>query len=210
MIYDFYIRDMKMFNHLISKFKVIKSLDTTVKTVDNEVYSIDKENELTKFALNIVLILEGKRLVYKADLCDPDVNKFMIREALNYESSLQCINSLIFLKSNAQIIVDKLNKNIDSDQALGIILDYHYIGPYWEGLSNGDTYSISYVAKSLNKDYHLYTFNVPVNEYTQEIKNKILATQDSYNQALKQYGFNVDIFVLHQSENDVQGYHCLP
>lgn len=199
-----------MLGHLLSKLKVIESLDVNIKDVDNNNYLLNKEGLITEFALNIILILEGSRLAYKADIDDPDINKFLIREALNYDSSLSCLmkdEPIIFLKSNLQMIVDEFKNNADHDLFLGKVLGYHYTGPYWIGCSNGDTYTISYQTVSSS----LYAFNIPVCEYNQNVKNKILDTLRSHNLCLNKYGYEVTLLIIHQFENNnVQVYYTLP
>lgn len=78
----------------------------------------------------------------------------------------------------------------DEHSAFGNILGYLYNGPNWH---SGDRYSIGYDATNGEGECNLYSFNIPISEYNNQIKMKILNQKEAYERILKLYGYSVSI-----------------
>lgn len=135
------------------------------------------EHTLLTFTSNVRVILAGGRLAYGADICDRKLNKFLVNSVLHLESRLSSVNfqsgdSLIILSDRRKELLNILNEEKDGDVFVGKALGYAYNGKNWMGTCN-DVYTISYTLTRNSTFSFLYSFNVPIDEYNDDIKNKI-------------------------------------
>lgn len=155
-------------------------------------------------ALNVVLVLEGVRLCYR---CEYPELVSRILEIVPDMMSYPLIPSepILFLKTNAKIILDKFNRSIQEDPVhgghigFGRVLGYVYVGPNWIGSENHFT-----VCYMVGEAICLYSFNVPKGEYTQYIRDIILASLDKLDTCLSEYGYRVSLEFVYRTSNKLE------
>ena len=175
---------------------------------------ICKLSELTIFALNTVLVLEGKRLAYRVSVPDAAVVASLIRSVLEITRgdvvSLPLIPSepLLVLKNNRSRVVQQFTKSLRGEFsenkvhiAFGEVLGYAYVGEDWVG-ADSDHLNVSY---NVGRLASLYCFNVPMRGYTNAIRSRILEDLEKYRDTLKGYGYEVVLSVWSRSGET----HCL-
>ena len=158
-----------------------------------ESVKIDTITSLEVLTLNVILVLEGKRLAYRESTL-VDLIPTVLEIAKGRLVSLPLIPSepLIVLKENVSTVLQYFYTN-DLHIAFGIVLGYAYTGEDWIGSNNH--YSVSYVVGKS----HLYTFNLPMSECTSDMKAKIIEDLDKYRTSLSFYGYAVDLAVFSYS-----------
>ena len=147
---------------------------------------------ITTFTLNIILVLEGGRLVYRSA---GEISYVMIPIVEKLCPDIRIIHGeepLIYLEKNKNIIKKIFIENENYEIAMGKILGYHYNGTNWHG--KHDKYGISYKTKITN--FYLYTFICPLDEYTEDIRSKVLLDCVKFNSILKSYGYEIEIQTL--------------
>lgn len=168
----------------------------SLTTENDKVYILDKKYEFTKYALNVLLVLQGKRMAYGVDLHHNDhtSNQYYAQLARLIDKRLDIYlphsyEPLIILKENYQIVDNIFKTNTNP---YGKVLGYSYTGNNHVGLSVCDLYyGIHFCVTKEDDEYFLYSFNIPSVEYTKEIKDHILYTKDIFNDCLKEEGYEV-------------------
>ena len=189
--------------HVLDYLLSIELDDLFVK-IGNDEYKLDKQNMLKVFALNIILVLEKGRMTYR---CDQHLSH-LTSEIKKMDDRIKILTLVpteptIILKENLKSIIDIFNNEQDPHIAYGKMLEYSYVGLDW---ANGfrDTYSITYNAcDGVNKPCPLYTFNVPIDKYTDNVKEHILSKNKLYNHILNKYGYKVNVDVMVHPKNGI-------
>lgn len=170
-------------------------------TVDNKIYHLDNDYEKHVYALNLFLVLDGKRLAYCINV-DPNnhtTNQYYAQMAKLIDNRL----SIYLPYSHEPFIILKENYNrVDNlyKQNLGELLGYAYTGPHWLGLSVCDLYYAIHMTAVNDKEYILYSFHVPSIYYTQNIINHINEKKELFEQSLK--GYEIKIKCGHMTKHN--------
>lgn len=191
----------------INVFKSIMEQIDTVNGYDiqigDEYHKVNSLSELTIFALNIMLVFEGVKLVYK-DFKFIEANKHLIDFIENLCEGIVVMQNksgpLVMLKKN-KTLVEKLLYEMDGDPSLGLanIVGYGFVNDEW--YSENNRYIISYMAFGNKKNiFSLYAFVCPIEKYNNKIRNKILEDSRSFENVLKNYGYTVHITISIQKE----------
>lgn len=151
---------------------------------------IDTTTSREVLALNVILVLEGKRLAYRESTLVDLIPK-VLEIAEGRLVSLPFIPSepLIVLKENVSTVLQHFHAN-DFHIAFGKVLGYAYTGKDWIGSNNH--YSVSYIVGNS----YLYTFNLPKYGCTQDMKARIMEDLEKYRTSLSEYGYTVDLAVF--------------
>lgn len=186
----------------------IDLLDDIYTYIGDKKYKLSKKHLVTIFALNIILVIEGGRLAYRAG---DDIPIKLFDFIMKYQELIYLPypkeEPLIILRKNKSRVLNILKNHLE-DFSVGIskVLGYDYNGSDWYG-GYKPMYSVSYEAIDSNDiNYTLYTFRMPVNKYTDEIRNKIITKQKIFNDILSNYNYDVIISVEYQpKEGDGNG-----
>ena len=151
---------------------------------------IDTAGSLEVLALNVILVLEGKRLAYRESTL-VELIPAVLQIAEGRLVSLPFIPSepLVVLKENVSTVLQYFT-NKDLQIAFGKVLGYAYTGEDWIGSDRH--YSVSYVVGNS----YLYTFNLPKYECTTDMKARIMEDLEKYRTFLLAYGYTVDLAVF--------------
>ena len=167
---------------------------------------VNSSGEMLIFSLNIILLLEGKRLAYRTSsfglsllpkLSELTGDRLAIVPLIPEEP-------LIFLRENlprVMSIFSSCKTNKDVDAAYGTLLDYPHIGS-----GTRDCMIVSYC---VGDALALYSFQVPNSQYTREVRDKIRYDLEKYQQVLSRYGYEVKLFVF-QNERPREMGDTLP
>lgn len=169
-----------------------------VEMMDGSMREVCKIEDITRFALNVILVLEGVRLAYRADVPTLSVNKTLIDMSIALSGVLTIVPTthtkylepLLYLKTREKEIEHLLKTLSDSEDPLGKVLQYSYYGNDWvdrEGSHKVVSLTVEHI--QTKKQYNLYGFNVPIDKYTEEIRKDVLETVRRYNSVLPQYGY---------------------
>lgn len=191
-------------------FEYILSLEDEISSTEIDIegkkYPIEKRTELLELAANVVLILNGARNGYKKCSIDnefPDRSLLLMKKIVEFDNSLMILPfsldyPVIMLKTNLRLIPD----NVMDDISLSQILSYRYNGLDWSWVY-GDTYGISFIIteKQSGIQASLYGFSVPINKYTDNIRQEILNDLQRYQTILSQYNLEVRLMCLHYPQS---------
>lgn len=170
-------------------------------------------NTIKTYLLNILLVMCNCRETYRTNLPNT-INKYLINKIMKLNDTITINNineeePFLFLKCNEQYI----KQNLISDECIGTILGYPYVGPDWWS-SKIDRYYINTILmpndmESPNKMtrhlfefgsnheyYFLYSSLCPVNKFDNNVKNNILQTMDKFNNITINYGYKC-ITIIH-------------
>ena len=172
---------MDLLNLLLDQEKYLKDVK----------YPSRLHRSLITFAVNIILVLEGGRLAYLPYLYEKNVQDQLIQLVLENEPNLMLVqykhHPLIILKENHEIVVDILSNESNNQTALAKVLGYPYAGLEWTS-EYRDVYIISY---DLSDNIPIYCFVIPVEEYNDKMRVKILEDTIKYQNILSKYGYQV-------------------
>ena len=163
---------------------------------------VNCQSELLILSLNIILLIEGKRLAYRA--CSlPSLLPKILELTGDRLVVLPLIpeEPLVMLKENLQRVVDIFTVAESRDIAYGRVLDYPHIGS-----GSRDCMIVSYC---VGDALALYSFQVPNSRYTREVRDKIEADLVKYRATLSLYGYDVKLFIF-QNERPGETTDALP
>lgn len=155
--------------------------------MENMYESIQKE--LYEFALNMILILEEERMVYR-DCHNFEQLHLLITKLRKDIIVLQHHEPLIMLEKN-KAEVERILKKYPNGSGMARILGYAYRSDEWW---HDNKYNIKYkVSDSAGNKYLIYNFVCPIKDYDKKIQNKIINKRKSFALVLKNYGYKVHI-----------------
>jgi len=173
---------METFRKILEKGKMAP--DCYIKLCDGTASKVCVQQSLRTFALNVYLVLHGARLAYRADISNVEFNAEMVRSVIEWHEELAVLNyptdkePLIFLKKNKSQIMTILKKDRNSEENIGEVLGYRYVGPRWNGSDN------AVIAVWLNCSFgRLFEYHVPKDLLTEELKEKIQCDVDRFQTA---------------------------
>lgn len=159
---------------------------------------ICKIKGITRFALNVILVLEGVRLSYHADIPTVSVNKFFVDLAVHLSGVLSIIPTTEFKYLQPLLVletrVSEINKLHDSlteeENFQGKVLGYSYYGNDWRSREcHAVDLSVEHI--ETKERHNLYSFTVPVAKYTEKIRKDILKIVEKFDRMLSKYGYRV-------------------
>lgn len=162
---------------------------------------VDGMTELKTLALNIILVLEGSRPAYK---CDSALS--LLPRVMEIASELTMLpffdgSRIVVLRKNEQSVRDRFHKfttrsdQTEIDEALGEVLGYPYVG-----CPSVPSFFVSY---QVGDNVSLYAFGVPDTGYTEAVRSRIMSGLDRHNQILKQYGYEVSLFIYRTDSPEI-------
>jgi len=177
-----------LFEQITHQVNKIGDITTVAGGID---YQLNKDHLITTFALNVFLVLQEKRLAYRADIPNLDINNYMLNFVTTAYPDLMIIplpkeEPLLLLRKTEKFVLNMLKEvkdEISFHIAIGKILEYAYNGPNWIG-NTRDMYTIHYIVEDAQDGFHLTQFNVPVDEYNTMIKDKILQKENDYQRGM--------------------------
>lgn len=164
-----------------------------------------QDHEFMRYALNLLLVIEEKRLAYRVGLVPQNgakLNQYYAILATVIDKQLMVyqpfsVEPYIILKKNYNIVDDLYRQGKE-----GKLLGYSYTGPHWIGLSLCDLYYTIYFDVTVDgKKYNLYGFNVPSVEYNQEIVDHIEATKSKFAATLEKEGCSIEMGHIYFPKN---------
>lgn len=173
-----------------------------------KVWILNSSKQFLTYALNILLVLDGKRLAYRCDISQNGHNQHYAKLVKSIDDRL-----MVHQEDNTEpyIILKENYEKVKNETNIGKLLGYSYTGPYWIGLSLCDTYySIHFDAVKDDQRTSLYSFNIPQVEYSQIIINDILDKQESFQSTLENERYNVTIWHMIQTKNNLETKEWLP
>lgn len=161
---------------------------------------IDSTTELSTLALNIILVLEGSRPAYKCDSAPS-----LLPQVMEIAPELTMLpffdgGRIVVLRKNEQAVRDRFRQlttksdMADIDRALGEVLGYPYVG-----CLPVPGFFVSY---QVGGAVSLYAFGVPDCGYTEAVRSRITSGLERHNQALRQYGYEVSLFLYRTDSPD--------
>lgn len=186
--------NIELFNHILSQVQHIGEIK---RNVSGKEYTINKRSRIFTFATNIMMVLEGKRTAYRADICDHKINRYMIDCVLERRKDLIELHvvkeePLLLLRSNVDTVYDILKNETDFHVGLGKILEYAYTGSDWMNIDETH-HLIDFVIENNESTGHLYSFTVPKGKLNEDVMSKILEDEKKYSDVLTKYGITVKV-----------------
>ena len=205
---------IKMLAHII---QVLESNSTELSVTDiyGQRYILDNHQLFTTYALNVLLVLEGKRLAYRVDISRNGYNRHYAKLAEIIDDRLTVYQEsnhepYIILKENYDI-VNKIFEEEKEVIAIGKILGYSYVGLYWCNLSLCDVYyTISFSVTKDEQQYNLYSFNIPAIRYNQKMIDDILCTKKKFQQILEKEQCDVIVNHIFFTKDNIEMKEGLP
>lgn len=154
-------------------------------------------------SLNIILVLEGRRLAYRDDT-SLGLGK-QVEAIVGCVEYLPIIESepLVVLKSKKEEVLSKFRGALASSDSrnsvhitFGQVLGYAYVDNL--DVLSSPWISISYALGSSDEGRCLYTFIVPKHKWCSEIRTKVLSDLEGHNRVLAEYGYKVSVSAMTQ------------
>lgn len=154
-----------------------------------------EERELYSFAINVFLMREGTRIAYCPDLFSEKANNLLVEYVLKRwqeidSLELDGINKILFLSENEGLVARIIGEENGKCQRIGKVLGYRYVGDDWK---TGDCYNIAYLVEYKNVVTTLYSFMVPVDKYTDEIRRNVIKDFAAYEDCLQLHRAKVSV-----------------
>ena len=192
---------LEVFNRIVGQKEVAKA-----RIKSNGIERDVRVSCYLTWASNIVLVLEGGRLAYRyeRDLINVDLITMLDHNLGLAVLPLSPKEPLITVNED---LVLEIIKSAQSDEAMGKILGYAYIGGDW---MDGDRYMIGYKVKYQEAEEPLYAFMVPIVKYNDEIRCVILTDLERFRVILGKYDVKVEIECFVMTSNGLSDVVELP
>lgn len=145
--------------------------------------------ELYEFALNIVLILEEERMVYRD--CDDLKQMHSLITTLRKDIVILTYGEPLIMLEKNKAEVERILLKYPNGSGMARILGYACVSNEW---CCANKYNIKYtVSDHIGNKYPIYNFVCPTKKYNKKIQTKIIDKRKSLALVLKKYGYKVNV-----------------
>lgn len=190
-----------MLAQIVSMFEANYKELTAIDKYGKE-WFLDSSQQFLTYALNILLVLDNKKLVYRCDISQNGHNQHYAKLAETIDDRLMIHQET----SYEHYIISKENyEKVKNESNIGKLLGYCYTRPHWGGLSLCDVYyGLSFDVVKDNQRINSYSFNIPQVEYNQRMINDILDKQENFQTTLEPYQVVINHFIQTQDNLEIK------